>query len=66
MIAGATAMAQIERGANRLYGVERDRPFLHKYGVATVLAFSAGVGALLSSSFWSAARRSESMWVDEG
>ena len=24
MIAGATAMAQIERGANRLYGVERD------------------------------------------
>ena len=48
MIAGATAMAQVERGANRLYGVERDRPFLHKYGVATVLAFSAGVGALLS------------------
>jgi YihY family inner membrane protein len=48
MIAGATAMAQVERGANRLYGVERDRPFIHKYGVATALAFSAGVGALLS------------------
>jgi YihY family inner membrane protein len=48
MIAGATAMAQVERGANRLYGVERDRPFLHKYGVASVLALSAGLAALLS------------------
>jgi YihY family inner membrane protein len=48
MTAGATAMAQVERGANRLYGVERDRPFLRKYGVASVLAFSAGVAALLS------------------
>ena len=48
MVAGATAMAQVERGSNRIYGVERDRPFLHKYTRATVLAFSAGVGALLS------------------
>jgi YihY family inner membrane protein len=48
LIAGATAMAQIERGSNRLYGVERDRPFLRKYGQATLLALSAGVGALLS------------------
>jgi YihY family inner membrane protein len=48
MVAGATAMAQVERGSNRIYGIERDRPFLRKYGVATVLAFSAGVGALLS------------------
>jgi len=48
LIAGATAMAQVERGSNRIYGVERDRPFLRKYGIATVLAFSAGIGALLS------------------
>ena len=48
MLAGATAMAQIERGSNRIYGVERDRPFVRKYTVAAVLAFSAGVGALLS------------------
>ena len=48
LIAGATAMAQIERGSNRIYGVERDRPFLRKYGVATLLAVSAGVGGLLS------------------
>jgi YihY family inner membrane protein len=49
LFAGATAMAQIERGSNRIYGVERDRPFLRKYGVATVLAVSAGLGALLST-----------------
>ena len=48
MLAGATAMAQVERGSNRIYGVERDRPFVRKYGVAAVLAFSAGIGALLS------------------
>ena len=48
LLAGATAMAQVERGANRIYGVERDRPFVRKYAVATVLAVSAGIGALLS------------------
>ena len=41
-IAGTTAMAQIERGANRIYGIERDRPFVRKYGTALVLAISAG------------------------
>lgn len=39
----ASAMAQIERGANRIYGVERDRPFLAKYGRALVLAVAAGL-----------------------
>jgi YihY family inner membrane protein len=48
LIAGTTAMAQIERGANRLYGVERDRPFLRKYLNALLLALSAGLLALLS------------------
>jgi YihY family inner membrane protein len=48
LVAGTTAMAQIERGANRVYGVERDRPFLRKYARALVLALSAGVLALLS------------------
>ena len=46
LIAGATAMGQIERGANRIYGVERDRPALRKYGTATLLACSAGVATL--------------------
>jgi YihY family inner membrane protein len=47
-VAGTTAMAQIERGANRLYGVERDRPFVRKYLTALAMAATAGVLALLS------------------
>jgi len=54
-LASATlAMGQIERGANRLYGVEQDRPTTQKYwngfklactaGVLTVLAFMIIVG----------------------
>ncbi|HEX8632118.1 MAG TPA: YihY/virulence factor BrkB family protein [Catenuloplanes sp.] len=41
-----TAMAQIERGANRIYGVERDRPALRKYLRAAVLTVCAGLPAL--------------------
>lgn len=37
-----TAMAQIERGANRMYGVERDRPSRQKYLTALALAVTAG------------------------
>lgn len=46
LIALTTTMAQIERGANRIYGVERDRPALPKYLRAAVLALLAGVPAL--------------------
>ncbi|MFB9321569.1 YihY/virulence factor BrkB family protein [Cryptosporangium minutisporangium] len=45
MVALATAMAQVERGANRMYGVERDRPALKKYVRAVVLSFVAGLPA---------------------
>ncbi|MGW0807606.1 YihY/virulence factor BrkB family protein [Nonomuraea sp. NPDC002799] len=38
-----TAMAQFERGSNRIYGVERDRPFHRKYARAAVLALTSGV-----------------------
>ena len=48
LLSGTTAMAQVERGANRLYGVERDRPFLLKDLRALVLALSAGLLGLLS------------------
>ena len=48
ILAGTGAMAQVERGANRIYGVERDRPFLRKYGVALGLTLSAGTLGLLS------------------
>lgn len=46
--AGTTAMAQVERGANRIYGVERDRPFVAKYLRALLLALTAGLLAILS------------------
>jgi YihY family inner membrane protein len=46
LFALTTAMAQVERGANRIYGVERDRPALQKYLRAAVLAFGAGLPAL--------------------
>ncbi|RLK22694.1 YihY family inner membrane protein [Micromonospora sp. M71_S20] len=46
LVALTTTMAQIERGANRIYGVERDRPALWKYVRASVLALTAGVPAL--------------------
>ncbi|MGW4499616.1 YihY/virulence factor BrkB family protein [Micromonospora sp. NPDC004336] len=46
LIALTSTMAQIERGANRIYGVERDRPALWKYVRAAVLALTAGVPAL--------------------
>nr|WP_296066888.1 YihY/virulence factor BrkB family protein [uncultured Actinoplanes sp.] len=46
LVALTTAMAQIERGANRIYGVERDRPALAKYVRAAILAVTAGLPAL--------------------
>jgi YihY family inner membrane protein len=42
-VSAATAMGQIERGSNRIYGVERDRPALRKYALATLLACTAGL-----------------------
>ncbi|NUR09004.1 MAG: YihY/virulence factor BrkB family protein [Nocardioidaceae bacterium] len=45
------AMAQVERGTNRIYGITRDRPAVAKYGRAlvltAVLAAPVGVGFLL-------------------
>jgi len=43
LVTASTTLAQIERAFNRLYGVEQDRPTLRKYGLATVLAVTAGV-----------------------
>ena len=36
-------MGQIERGLNRIYGIEQDRPTTVKYGRAFLLAISVGV-----------------------
>lgn len=50
-VAATSAFAQLERGANRIYGTKRDRPALRKYGQAAVLTATAGlamaVGLLL-------------------
>lgn len=47
IVALTTAMGQIERGANRIYGIERDRPALRKYGRALLMALTAGLLSLL-------------------
>lgn len=46
LVAAATAMGQVERGGNRIYGIERDRPALSKYLVATGLALTAGAATI--------------------
>jgi YihY family inner membrane protein len=46
LIAATAAMGQIERGANRIYGVEVDRPAVKKYTRALVLALTSGVMTL--------------------
>jgi YihY family inner membrane protein len=43
LVAGTTAFGQIERAANRIYGVEADRRALHKYRLAAGLMVTAGV-----------------------
>jgi YihY family inner membrane protein len=43
LVTGTTAMGQLERGLNRLYGVEQDRPTVQKYGRALMLTLTAGL-----------------------
>ena len=51
LVSMTTAMAQVERGANRIYGIRRDRTALWKYGRAAiltaVLAAPVGLGFLM-------------------
>lgn len=42
-LAATSAFAQLERGANRIYGTNRDRPAVRKYGRAALLTATAGV-----------------------
>jgi YihY family inner membrane protein len=49
LITGSTLLGQIERGLNRIYGVEQDRPTLRKYGLA--LALTVTVGTLSLAAF---------------
>jgi YihY family inner membrane protein len=45
--AATSAFAQLERGANRIYGTDRDRPALRKYARAAVLTLTAGAAMAL-------------------
>ncbi len=47
LLALTTSMGQVERGANRIYGIERDRPPLQKYGRAVLMALSAGLLSII-------------------
>ena len=51
LLSMTTAMAQVERGANRIYGIRRDRKAVAKYGRAAVLtavlAGPVGLGFLM-------------------
>ncbi|WP_222195022.1 YhjD/YihY/BrkB family envelope integrity protein [Modestobacter italicus] len=49
LLALTTAMAQLERGANRVYGIDTDRPTRGRYGRALVLAVAAGLPAMAGS-----------------
>jgi YihY family inner membrane protein len=59
LVTGMTAMGQIERGFNRIYGIEQDRPTLQKYGRAFVLAVGAGTGLALAFLLFAFGRHSE-------
>ena len=46
-LSGTVAMALVERGANRIYGLDEDRATARRYGLAFLLACSAGILMLL-------------------
>ena len=48
LVTGTTLMGQIERALNRLYGIEKDRDTVHKYGQAFLLAVTAGIASVLA------------------
>ena len=53
LVTATTATAQLTRGINRLYGIEKDGPSIHKYARAlllavVVLAAFIGAGAILT------------------
>jgi YihY family inner membrane protein len=48
LISGTIAMGLVERGANRIYGMDEDRPARDKYVLAAVLACTAGLLMLLA------------------
>jgi YihY family inner membrane protein len=48
IVTGCIFMGQLERGLNRLYGIEQDRPVIPKFGLALLLTLSAGLLATVA------------------
>ena len=48
LITSTTAMGQMERGLNRIYGIEKDRPTGRKYLLALVLTVTVGAGLAIA------------------
>jgi YihY family inner membrane protein len=59
LVTGTTAMGQIERGFNRIYGIEKDRPTTQKYGRAFLLTIGAGSGLALAFLVFALGRHSD-------
>ena len=70
LLSMTTAMAQVERGLNRIYGIRRDRKALFKYGRAAamtaVLAVPVGVGfiVLVAGGAFAASMARQYGWSD--
>jgi YihY family inner membrane protein len=48
LLSGTLAMVHLERGANRIYGVDEHRPTLRRFVTAAALASTAGVALLVA------------------
>jgi YihY family inner membrane protein len=48
LVTGSTLLGQLERGLNRIYGVEQDRPTVQKYSLALLLTLTSGVLVIVS------------------
>lgn len=64
LITGTTLLGQIERAMNRMYGIEIDRPTLHKYARAFALTISAGLLAVLAFVLTTLGRGLADVWAN--
>ena len=70
LLSMTAAMAQVERGLNRIYGIERDRSALAKYGRAAVMTavlaapLAAGFLLLVAGGAFADAMQAEYGWGD--
>jgi YihY family inner membrane protein len=56
LVTATTATAQLMRGINRLYGIEKDGPFIHKYARALLLSIVLLAAVILAGSMLTVGR----------